>query len=163
MDVLDNSPSNSFFIDKLRESGIGKASSLNNPRKRKRPEMPVSTTLDRPGKKAGTRRAVPGGKICWYKIILILPHLLWISYEFTYTCIYLSKKKYAYKMINIQFKVSLKVELQRLESTPSNYRYFHLFKNCFVFLAMLTTFYSNILFIAPLFENDCISLSHTNT
>lgn len=51
MDVLDNSPSNSFFIDKLRESGIGKASSLNNPRKRKRPEMPVSTTLERPGKK----------------------------------------------------------------------------------------------------------------
>lgn len=47
---LDNSPSNSFFVDKLREYGVGNGNKQNaaRSRKRKRPEMPSPINLERP-------------------------------------------------------------------------------------------------------------------
>lgn len=47
---LDNSPSNSFFVDKLREYGVGNGNKQNGAksRKRKRPEMPSTISLERP-------------------------------------------------------------------------------------------------------------------
>lgn len=47
---LDKSPSNSFFVDKLREYGVGNGNKQNGAksRKRKRPEMPSTISLERP-------------------------------------------------------------------------------------------------------------------
>lgn len=47
---LDNSPSNSFFVDKLREYGVGNGNKQNGAKskKRKRPEMPSTISLERP-------------------------------------------------------------------------------------------------------------------